>query len=115
MSFTNEKQQFLKKPDKSLIQGIDKAILPLVNKINKNPDYYTTSSCSGRIILLPETGKKQEKVFLFVKHDSVEIKEIKNTLKNVKSKNIIYLKRDKNKLCRKKLRYPTKQFFLSWL
>jgi tRNA wybutosine-synthesizing protein 3 len=96
MSFINEKRQFLSKPDKSSIKRIDKAILPLVKKINSNPAYYTTSSCSGRIILMKETGKKQENVFLFRSHEKVNFKEIKQALDSAarKSKGTIYIKHE---------------------
>jgi len=92
MSFINAKKQFLRKPDKSLAGGIDKAISSLVNKINKSPDYFTTSSCAGRIILMPEIGKKQENIFLFVSHDPINIKKIISSLKPVKT--IVYLKHE---------------------
>jgi len=96
MNFNKEKQDFLKKPDKSLAGGIDKAILPLVNKINKSDFYYTKSSCAGRILLMPETGKKQENVFLAVWHDKITFNELKKSLKNSieKSKLTIYLKHE---------------------
>ena len=80
MSFANEKSQFLKKPDKSGIKGIDREIMPLINLINSKEDYFTTSSCSGRIILMPETGKKRENVFLFISHKAVSVKEIRDHL-----------------------------------
>ena len=96
MNFKHEKAQFLKKPDKSLAGGIDKAILPLVNKINKSADYYTTSSCAGRIILMKETGKKQEKVFLAVWHNKITFKELKKSLENAvkKYRGTIYFKHE---------------------
>jgi len=94
MNFTHEKQQFLKKPDKSSIHGIDKDILALVKKINSKSEYYTTSSCSGRIILMKETGKKQEKVFLFKSHSKIKLEQLKNALNSaLKSyKGMVYLK-----------------------
>ena len=60
MTFERQKEQFLKKPDKSLARSMDKAILPLIKLVNSQQCYYTTSSCSGRIILMKETGKKQK-------------------------------------------------------
>jgi tRNA wybutosine-synthesizing protein 3 len=95
MSFETEKQQFLKKPDKSLAGEIDPAILGLVSKINKNPDYYTTSSCAGRIILMPETGRKQEKIFLLVSHNPIDIRKIKSNIISARKKlPIVYLKHE---------------------
>ena len=93
MTFANDKQQFLKKPDKSSAGGIDKEILPLTRKINKFHHYYTTSSCSGRIILMKETGKKQESVFLFVSHSKVNFKQLKKALNHtIRYLGMIYLK-----------------------
>jgi len=94
MDFLKQKKQFLSKPDKSSAGGIDRAIIPLCRKINKNPDYYTTSSCAGRIILIKETGKKQENAFIKVWHDKISMKELLNALKNAKYKKIIYLKHE---------------------
>jgi len=93
MNFTHEKQQFLKKPDKSSVHGIDKDILKLVKKINEKSEYYTTSSCSGRIILMKETGKKQENVFLFKSHEKITVERLKKALDSALNyKGMIYLK-----------------------
>jgi tRNA wybutosine-synthesizing protein 3 len=94
MSFQHEKQQFLKKPDKSLAQGIDKAILKLCNIINKKPDYYTTSSCAGRIVLMPETGKKQERIFSAVFHEKINFNDIKRSLPSYPKTPISYIKHE---------------------
>lgn len=77
--FDNNKKTFLSKQDKSKKGGIDKAILPLVEKINQHNDYYTTSSCSGRIVLLKESesGRKDEAEWLFVSHDKIKVSELK--------------------------------------
>jgi len=96
MFFDKIKKDFLSKPDKSGIRAIDNAIISLVNKINKNSRYYTTSSCAGRIILMKETGKKQENAFLFRSHDKINNKTMKNELNNAikKYNGIIYLKHE---------------------
>lgn len=49
--FANEKKQTLAKMDKSVKGAIDEPIVDLVEMINNSPQYYTTSSCSGRIIV----------------------------------------------------------------
>jgi tRNA wybutosine-synthesizing protein 3 len=92
MTFINEKAQFLNKPDKSHAGEIDEDILPLINKINKSPDYYTTSSCSGRIILMPETGKKQENIFSAIFHSKVDIEHLKKCLPKKPVSILIYIK-----------------------
>lgn len=94
MNFPHEKKQFLSKPDKSFAGGIDEAILPLCRLINSKQDYYTTSSCAGRILLIKETEKKQEKVFLFITHKKTSLSEIKKVLSKIKSKELIYFKHE---------------------
>ena len=85
MNFSNEKVQALRKAnlmDKSRKGDIDKEILGLVNLINSHPDYYTTSSCAGRIqLLLPSgTGKKYDTGWLFSSHSTVTAEEIEKAL-----------------------------------
>jgi len=88
MNFQNEKKQALSKIinyDNSKKGDIDKQILPLVKLINNNIDYYTTSSCAGRIMILSDSssGKKFDVKWLFSSHDRVEYPEIEKCLKNL--------------------------------
>ena len=79
--FAKEKKDFLRKKDKSKKGSIDKDINPLVNEINSKDDYYTTSSCAGRIVLLEmKSRKKNECNWIFTKHDKVKFDEINNAL-----------------------------------
>ncbi|MEM2956277.1 MAG: hypothetical protein QW041_01750 [Candidatus Pacearchaeota archaeon] len=96
MSFINDKKQFLSKPDKSSAGCIDSAISSLVKKINLKENYYTTSSCAGRIVLMPETGKKSKNVFLKIWHEPISFNEFKEILYcSIKSyTGIIYLKHE---------------------
>jgi len=80
ISFERRKEDCLKKDDKSSIGEWDKPILSLCQKINKNPDYYTLSSCSGRIVLIKNLEKKQPNMFIFRSHELVSFKEIKEAL-----------------------------------
>ncbi|KAF7726966.1 hypothetical protein EC973_008161 [Apophysomyces ossiformis] len=62
--------------DKSPKGFVDAPILDLIHIINAHPDYYTTSSCSGRIAIYREgIEEKTTKggVWLYVTHDPVEI------------------------------------------
>ncbi len=89
------KKGFLSKPDKSGIGGIDDAIKPLIKVINNNSDFYTTSSCAGRIILIIDAKTKQESVFIFVTHKKASFNEIRKALKSEKAKrDMIYLKEE---------------------
>ena len=88
--FSKEKSDFLKKRDKSKKGCVDKDIKEIINIINSRKDYYTTSSCSGRIVLLERLfRKKNESNWIFVKHYKIKFNEIKNHLKN-KIKNEIW-------------------------
>jgi tRNA wybutosine-synthesizing protein 3 len=82
MNFNLEKKQAIDKisHDKSKKGDIDIQILPLVNKINANPDYYTTSSCAGRILLIVPGEKKNKTEWPYVSHDMVKFGEIEPTL-----------------------------------
>src|SRR3989344_5122062 len=71
MTFDNEKKTYLAKADKSKKGGIDEKVAPLLEAINVSPDYYTTSSCSGRVYLWKGTGKKSETQWLKVSHDLI--------------------------------------------
>ncbi|GAU18390.1 hypothetical protein TSUD_202790, partial [Trifolium subterraneum] len=65
--------------DKSPKGSLDTPIIPLINTLNKNPNYFTTSSCSGRISILSQPispipslqTKKKAKggTWIFVSHD----------------------------------------------
>lgn len=70
--FRNNKKTYLAKSDKSKKGGIDTKIVPLLETINALPDYYTTSSCSGRAYLWKGTGKKSETQWIKVCHDVID-------------------------------------------
>ncbi|MGB9674774.1 MAG: tRNA-wybutosine modification methyltransferase TYW3 [Nanopusillaceae archaeon] len=63
----------------------DQPIYYLLNYINSLNDFFTTSSCSGRIILIkiPKSGKKNEAKFLFKSHYPVDFYYIWFKLKDV--------------------------------
>lgn len=94
--FGKEKKDFLDKEDKSKKGCIDKDALEIVNEINSKKDYYTTSSCSGRIVLLEKlSGRKNESKWIFSRHDKVNFNEILKPLNNLKNiKNEIWFKQE---------------------
>lgn len=80
-NFAKEKSDFLKKKDKSRKGSIDKGIIGLVNLINSKKDFYTTSSCAGRIVLLEtKSSRKNECEWVFSKHGKISFKEILDSL-----------------------------------
>lgn len=90
-SFDDRKREVLEglasdAKDKSRAGGVDAPIASLINRINLHPQYFTTSSCSGRISIFSEsapddgaknvecyTGKKTSKKkggdWVYVSHD----------------------------------------------
>lgn len=71
--------------DKSPQGYIDSDIVQLLKNINSNKDYETTSSCSGRIVLL-NSQKKRESRWLFKSHEPVTVKQIMEALEKAEGK-----------------------------
>jgi tRNA wybutosine-synthesizing protein 3 len=86
-SFNQRKQDILSKLDKSSIGKWDEKIVSLCKKINSKENYYTTSSCSGRIILMIDQEKKGEDLFLFVSHDQITFNQLKKEIELAVKKN----------------------------
>lgn len=86
-NFFQRKKDVLSKDDKSSIGGWDKRILGLCEKINKSERYYTTSSCSGRIIIIKDEEKKVPGLFESVSHDKISFEWLKKGLEKLKTGN----------------------------
>lgn len=78
MDFQTRKK--LPKKDRSNIGSWDVKIKGLCEKINNNKNYFTTSSCSGRVILMKSSVKKIKDIFLFRTHDKIGFNELKKAL-----------------------------------
>jgi len=85
--FTSQKQKYLEglaktEKDRSKKGDVDDAIRPLLDAINACAEYYTTSSCAGRIDLFvePASGKKHEGQWLYVSHDEADEDEVRKAL-----------------------------------
>ncbi len=78
------------KPDKSRKGDVDELGVPVINALNEKNDFYTTSSCSGRICLFYESisGKKHDSGWLFVKHNIVSLNELRVPLENLPSETV---------------------------
>ncbi|MBS3169723.1 hypothetical protein J4210_04520 [Candidatus Woesearchaeota archaeon] len=77
MTFENEKKTYLGKMDKSKKGEIDPKIKSLLAAFNVLPEYYTTSSCSGRVYLWRGSGKKNELEWLKMSHDLIDLDFLK--------------------------------------
>ena len=84
MNFQEAKKKQLSKSDKSSIGKWDSKIKPLCKKINNKKEYYTTSSCAGRVVIIKSVEKKIKDVFLFRTHNKISFNEIKKALVDVK-------------------------------
>lgn len=82
-NFDNSKKVFLAKKDKSNKGSFDYRIIELCNDLNNKRDYFTTSSCSGRIVLIRESKKKMPGLILFRNHDIVDFNDLKRELSNI--------------------------------
>lgn len=85
VSFVLQKKNALTKKDKSHEQKWDDKINPLCDKINKYRDLYTTSSCSGRIIIIPDTNKKLKQGFLFKSHNKITFNQLTSNVQSLNS------------------------------
>ncbi|XP_062373332.1 tRNA wybutosine-synthesizing protein 3 homolog isoform X4 [Sardina pilchardus] len=80
-AFTQWKKHCFSKVDFSKKGTIDDEIYPVVCLINDSSDYFTTSSCSGRIILIDGLSdcskvQKQNCSWLFVTHQKCEVADV---------------------------------------
>ncbi len=92
-SFLRRKKSILLKLDKSSIGKWDKKIIPLCDKINSSENYCSTSSCSGRIVLMIAQEKKAHNLFLVISHNLISFNWLKNNLnKIIKNKKLIKFK-----------------------
>ena len=79
-NFLKRKKDVLSKLDKSSKGNWDKRISNLCMKINSSNDYYTTSSCAGRIVLMLDEEKKQGGLFIKIYHDEISFEELEEEL-----------------------------------
>lgn len=92
--FEFRKNNQLEKVDKSLKGNWDKRIVNLCTKLNSKDNYYTTSSCSGRVVLLKDSKEKKDDLFLFVSHDKITFEKLNNELNKINISELIYFKQD---------------------
>ncbi|MEA3414418.1 MAG: tRNA wybutosine-synthesizing 3 family protein, partial [Nanoarchaeota archaeon] len=83
-SFEQRKKDVLSKKDKSSIGKWDEKIVSLCEKINSLENYYTTSSCAGRVVVIKDESKKGPGLFKFVSHDLVNFEDFILKIKKLK-------------------------------
>jgi len=87
-TFLQRKKSILAKSDKSSKGEWDKKIISLCNRINSLENYYTTSSCSGRIVIMFDKEKKSSKLFIKVYHDLLIFNQLKDCLNIIARKKV---------------------------
>lgn len=92
--FDKRKKDILSKNDKSSRQEWDKKIKKLCEKINKMKNYYTTSSCSGRVLVMLDSDIKKSGLFLWMNHELINFKELKEVLERVNKLGLIKFKQE---------------------
>jgi tRNA wybutosine-synthesizing protein 3 len=80
VAFEEEKKRAL---ERLHVRGADEEVAGIIGKINSSEDFFTTSSCSGRIVLicLPEIGAKREAELIGKWHRPVAKKEVLEAIK----------------------------------
>ena len=77
--FTKNKKQTLEKLEVAKKEKlVDEGIIPIIDIINSNENYYTSSSCYGRIVLLelPDLGDKKNAEFLGKWHRKIKPEDV---------------------------------------
>ncbi len=97
MTFNDYRKHHLERLKIALSQGeVDPPIVPLLNMINSSPHFVTTSSCSGRIVLL-ETDiheRKRESAFWRKWHRPITLEELWEGIEAYKGSQVLWLKVD---------------------
>ncbi len=92
--FESEKKQALGRKDRSKKGCIDARIRSLVWLLNAKPGYYTTSSCSGRVMLLVPGITKRDTDWLFVSHEPVSLRQLQRALSGKLPKRDVWLRQE---------------------
>ena len=92
MWFDIYKKHCIDKFDKSKKGELDKPVTKLVRIINSKKDFFTTSSCSGRTVLIAKGSKKKyDMVWLYSTHSRVSYTSLKSNLTKEKKHPVWFL------------------------
>ncbi|MCD6222157.1 MAG: hypothetical protein J7K12_00520, partial [Thermoplasmata archaeon] len=72
---------------------VDEKAIPIIEKLNEMADFFTTSSCSGRIALLeiPLPGRKRKAKFLGKWHHEISMEDVEKALGKAKNGELWFL------------------------
>ena len=82
VTFDKRKNDALSKADKSSIGDWDPKIKGLCDKLNKSDDYYSASSCAGRVVLIKNVLKKGPGLFVLRTHEKIKLAELDKALED---------------------------------
>jgi len=91
--FKKRKEGVMSKLTRAIAENeVDQDILETLKLINAKKEYYTTSSCAGRIALIwmPELGDKKRSIFLGKWHRKIRYEELIESL-NFKNSGVTFL------------------------
>jgi tRNA wybutosine-synthesizing protein 3 len=94
LRFDSERNKSLIEYDQALrAKKIDERVIAVLEILNTHIDYFTTSSCSGRILLLAvdKPGAKSESTMIEKWHDKFTLNELKNGISNWTKFEYLYL------------------------
>jgi len=95
-NFEEQKEKAMEGLRKALAEDkVDRDIIPLLEKINSLDNYFTTSSCSGRISVMemPHFGDKLNSVWLGKWHREVTVEEVLEAIEKHKTGQLWFLVR----------------------
>ena len=90
--FDVSKKKALEKAKKASEDEWDEKVIPLCDAFNNNQDFYTSSSCAGRVVLLqiPKIGDRSDAKWLFTSHGDADPKAVLKTLENPPEEQVVY-------------------------
>lgn len=89
--FNEQKAIAIEKFSMALKYGeVDNLIVPIIKYLNSLDEYYTTSSCAGRISIFHDVGIKKDNDWLGKWHHEVKFEDIKSSLKKIPKKGIVW-------------------------
>ena len=93
-SFIQRKKAVLEKDDKSAKGIWDERIVSLCEAINSFENYYTTSSCSGKSVIIEDKIGKDGTYYPWESHEMISLDEIKLEVSKLKKEGNFKFKTD---------------------
>lgn len=84
--FDQRKKDVLGKIDKSSKGSWDSRIINLCEQINSMGNYYTTSSCSGKCVIIEEKVGKDGSYYLWESHELLDLNNLRKVISEISIK-----------------------------